>query len=102
MPRSAKPPQWERPPSPARARRDPTSDREFVAVLGQLRLWPSRLMQSVAVRTGSWSPSQHALFTCASVGLALLLIAAARPSSLPMFQQTDQKSAQGHGSLGAG
>ena len=101
-PRSAETPQWERPPRPPRARSNAASDREFVALLAQLRLWPSRLMQSVAVRTGSWTPSQHALFTCASIGLALLLIAAARPSSLPMFQETDQKSAQGHTSLGTG
>jgi curved DNA-binding protein CbpA len=99
---TGEPPQWERPPRPPQERQDRAYERELAAVLEQLRQWPARLMQAVAVRTGSWSPSQHALFTCASIGLAFLLIAAARPSSLPMFQETEQKSAHGHAHFGAG
>ncbi len=102
VPPNAKPPQWERPPRPPQRRRDRAYERELAAVLEQLRQWPARLMNAVALRTGGWTPSQHALFTCASIGLALLLIAAARPSSLPMFQDAEQKSAHGHAPFGAG
>ena len=99
---NAEPPQWERPPHPPQGRRDWACERELAAVLEQLRQWPARLMQTVAIRTAACSPAQHALFTCACIGLAFLLIAAARPSSLPMFQDTEQKSAHGHVSFGAG
>jgi curved DNA-binding protein CbpA len=102
IPANAEPPQWERPPRPPQGRRDRACEREVAAMVERLRQWPARLMQTVALRTGSWSPSQHALFTCASIGLAILLIAVARPSSLPMFQDAEQKSAQEHASFGAG
>ena len=75
--------------SARRARRS-RIDREIAPMLGRLRVWPARLMQALALETEAWSPRTHALFTFATVGLAFLLIAAARPRSLPGFEDDGQ------------
>jgi len=71
---------------PTPHRRRSRIDYETAPMLGQLRLWPARVMQALALEADAWSPRTHALFTFATVGLAFLLIAAARPRSLPGFE----------------
>jgi hypothetical protein len=79
----------------SRSPRAARQDREVATVLDLLRHWPSRMLQALFWETSTWSPRQHALFTLTTVGLAFLLITAARPRSLPMFQH-DAKTAQHH------
>jgi curved DNA-binding protein CbpA len=52
------------------------------------RSWPTQALQELLRITAASSPSAHALFTIASVGLALFLIGIAKPRSLaPLWQQ---------------
>jgi curved DNA-binding protein CbpA len=72
---------------PQRAPRRPLTELELSTLLSRLRLWPARGLCAVGRIFSAWSPQTHASFTLASVCLAFALIACARPSSLPMFEQ---------------
>ena len=51
-------------------------------------------MHALGCSSSDWPPKTHALLTCVSVGLAFVLIACARPRSLPMYQGDDPGTRQ--------
>ena len=75
---------------------DPKLHVELGKIVRGFQSWPARKLSSLACLTATSSPASHALVTVASVGLALFLISAARPSSLKFLFQSGQAEVAVH------
>lgn len=74
-------------PSEAMRRATVRATGEAAELLLHLRPWPGRLLGAVFERVSEWPAARHAAVLVACVVVAAGLIAEARPTSLPFFQQ---------------
>lgn len=74
-------------PSEAMRRATARATGEAQVLLQNLRPWPGRLLGALFERVSEWSPERHVAVLVACVVAAASLIAEARPTSLPFFQQ---------------
>lgn len=74
-------------PSEAMRRATARATGEAQDLLIRLRPWPGRALGAVFEHVSAWPAERHAAVLLACVVVAMSLIAEARPTSLPFFQQ---------------
>ena len=74
-------------PSEAMRRATARATGEAQELLLHLRPWSGRMLGALFEEVNAWSASRHAAVLMACVVVAMSLIAEARPTSLPFFQQ---------------